>query len=124
MKARSIRQPEALAGWLHRTATRTALRLASSSSQEIGDDTPSAGLDAFAELARKESVAAVDEELVRLPRRYRDAVVLFHLEGLDRRQVAERLAISEATVSSMASRAVSTSATSTGALIVNTPQPG
>ncbi|MGC1272093.1 MAG: sigma-70 family RNA polymerase sigma factor, partial [Planctomycetaceae bacterium] len=104
VKAGTIRQPAALAGWLHRTATRTSLRIASSSSREIADEAASGGLDAFSELARRESIAAVDEELVRLPHRYRDAIVLFHLDGLDRRQVAERLGVSDVAVKSLLAR--------------------
>ncbi|HEX6983839.1 MAG TPA: sigma-70 family RNA polymerase sigma factor, partial [Planctomycetaceae bacterium] len=98
VKAGSIRRPAALAGWLHRTASRAAARVASVAPGEANVEAEAGGLDAFAELARREATAAVDEELVRLPGRYRDPIVLFHLEGLDRRQVADRLGVSEPTV--------------------------
>lgn len=104
VKVRSIRAPSALPGWLHRTATRMALRHASATAHDFTEEPPADGLEAFAELARKEAVAAIDEELLRLPRRYREAIVLFHLEGLDRKQVAARLGVSEITVKALLAR--------------------
>lgn len=104
LKADSIRTPEALPGWLHRTAHRAALRVASASPVDASHDVPTEGLDAFAEVARREAATAIDEELVRLPDRYRNAVVLFHLEGLDRRDVAARLGVSEPTVKGLLTR--------------------
>lgn len=103
-KAGSIRSPEALPGWLHRTACRAAIRVASTAPGSPPDEIPSAAGDAFAELARYEAAVAVDEELVRLPRRYRDSLVLFHLEELDRKTVADRLGLTETTVKALLAR--------------------
>jgi hypothetical protein len=49
--------------------------------------------------------AILDEELARLPERYRAAIVLCELEGLTRRQAAGRLGVSEGTLSSRLARA-------------------
>ncbi len=104
VKAHAIHSADALPGWLHRTACRAAIRVASASPVEATHDVPTDSLDAFAEVTRREAATAIDEELVRLPERYRNAVVLFHLEGLERRDVAERLGISEPTVKALLSR--------------------
>ena len=47
----------------------------------------------------------VDEELARLPDRYRSAVILCELEGLSRREAAGRLGVAEGTLSSRLARA-------------------
>ncbi len=104
VKAHAIRSAEALPAWLHRTACRAANRVASASPVEQSHDHPTDNLDAFAEVTRREAATAIDEELVRLPERYRNAVVLFHLEGLERRDVAERLGMSEPSVKALLSR--------------------
>jgi RNA polymerase sigma factor (sigma-70 family) len=104
VKAHAIRSAEALPGWLHRTACRAAIRVATASPVEAMHDVPTDGLDAFAEVTRREAATAIDEELVRLPERYRNAVVLFHLEGLERRDVATRLGMSEPAVKALLTR--------------------
>lgn len=103
-KADTIRNPQWLAAWLHRTACRAAMRVATHSPVEVPDDQEANGLDAFAEVARREATAAIDEELVRLPSRYRNPIVLFHMEGMDRRAVAERLGVSEQSVKALLTR--------------------
>lgn len=103
-KARTIRRPQVLPAWLHRTACRAAIRVATSLPVALSADQPDEGLDAFAEVARREAAAAIDEELVRLPTRYRDPIVLFHMEGFGRREVADRLGISEPAVKALLTR--------------------
>jgi RNA polymerase sigma factor (sigma-70 family) len=110
-KADSIARPEQLANWLFGVARRTALdaraRAARRKARErrvhaisrcqikpAGDDQPD--LD--------ELQAIFDEELARLPERYRGALVLCELDGLTRRAAA-RLGIPEGTLSSRLARA-------------------
>ena len=50
-------------------------------------------------------LAVLDEEVSRLPEKYRVLVVLCELEGLSRKAVAQRLGIAEGTISSRLSRA-------------------
>jgi len=111
-KASSIARPEQLANWLFGVARRAALdararalrgkarerRVHMNSQAEIkqaGDDQPDVD----------ELRAILDEELARLPERYRGALVLCELDGLTRRAAAARLGIPEGTLSSRLSRA-------------------
>ena len=104
IKSAAIHRPEALGSWLHRTATRIARRVATQQPRAPIEEQPDAGLDALAEITRREMIAAVDEELQSLPKRYREAIVLFHLEGLARQEVANQLGLSEQTVKARLSR--------------------
>ena len=56
-------------------------------------------------------LAVLDEEVSRLPEKYRIPVVLCELEGLSRKTVAQRLGIAEGTISSRLSRLVGCCAT-------------
>ena len=111
-KADSIARPERLANWLFGVARRAALdaracagclkarerRVQAISRSEIkpaSEDQPD--LD--------ELRAILDEELARLPERYRGALVLCELDGLTRRAAAERLGIPEGTLASRLARA-------------------
>ena len=105
LKARSIRDPAALPGWLHRTAHRAASRAARrdephgsldalpETAEPIAD-----AADAFAALARREALAAFDEEVLKLPAAEREALVLCHLHGLTRGEAAGRLSVTGAAV--------------------------
>lgn len=104
IKAGTIRRPEALSGWLHRTASRVARRLATQSPRPPVEEQEAAGLDALGEITRREMIAAVDEELEALPRRYREVLVMFHLEGCPRSEVANRLGVSEQTIKALLAR--------------------
>ena len=111
-KAGSIARREQLANWLFGVACRTALDAraratrrkareqrmhAMSGSQVRPADDEQPVLD--------ELRAILDEELARLPERYRGAVVLCELDGLSRRAAARRLGIPEGTLSSRLARA-------------------
>jgi RNA polymerase sigma factor (sigma-70 family) len=107
-KAGSIGKGEALAGWLARVAYRAALR-ARSAAQRC----PAAGL------AEPEPPAAgpagdrveqdvrpiLDEELQRLPEKYRTPVVLCYLEGVSYEEAARRLGWPAGTVATRLRRA-------------------
>src|SRR5206468_7002502 len=77
-------------------AARTASREAAVARQDVGvEDEPSCG--GLREL--------LDEEVGRLPEKYRVAVVLCYLEGLTNEQAADRLGCPRGTVLSRLSRA-------------------
>ncbi|MBN9519808.1 sigma-70 family RNA polymerase sigma factor [bacterium] len=90
-----------VAGWLYATARRVAARVRRSAARraarEAGADAPTAPgpLDV---LTGRELLAVLDEELTRLPARYREPLVLCYLDGLSRGEAAHRLAVPVATV--------------------------
>ncbi len=81
-KARHIRQRHALAGWLYKVAYRLSVRLrASAERRRQADD----------HLAWGELRLVLDEELARLPEKYRAPLLLCCLAGRTRDEAAEQL---------------------------------
>src|SRR5262245_50652924 len=102
-KANSIRPREKLPGWLYGVAFRTAMavrrQLARRNAKErqvIVMPQPSIVPD----FDRAEVHAILDEELSRLPDKYREAVILCELDGYSRKDAAAKLRIIEGTLSS------------------------
>lgn len=101
-RAGDLTKPEQLAGWLHGVATRTALearsraRTRSREQQVIAMPEPAAPVppDSSADLR-----AVLDEELGRLPEKFRVAVVLCDIEGLTREEAAAQLGVPVGTLS-------------------------
>ncbi len=99
-KGATVRGAGALGGWLHRVAHRVAVR-ANVDAARRRDRERLAGLaraEAPSSNHRDESIAAVHDELARLPDRFRLPVVLCHLEGKTHAQAAIELGWGEATV--------------------------
>lgn len=103
-KAATLRSPATLANWLYGVAHRTALEMRKSQlrrrSKEAmvmprGDQTPAPS---------SEWREVLDDELARLPARYRTAIVLCDLEGKGRRKAAAELGCAEGTVASRLAR--------------------
>jgi RNA polymerase sigma factor (sigma-70 family) len=101
-RARSIRQGASLASWLYKVAYRVAGRLRSRSArhpqlslegQPEPADPPQAGPD-------REVRAVLDEEVGRLPDKYRAAVVLCYLEGKTNAEAARELGCARGTIDS------------------------
>jgi polysaccharide export outer membrane protein len=94
-KAATLRQPTSLAAWLHGVAHRTALKARANAARRCAVERqtepmlPSEPPDD--ELSDPELHAALDEELSRLPEKYRAPLVLCYLEGLTNEQAARRL---------------------------------
>jgi RNA polymerase sigma factor (sigma-70 family) len=108
-KARSIGRPQALASWLYHTALRTALRAKLRRGRlraregGVADDLPTP--EAVEDLAWHELRPALDEEVGRLPRKYRDAVVSCYLQEKTYAEAAQALGLAAGTVSSRLARA-------------------
>jgi RNA polymerase sigma factor (sigma-70 family) len=105
-KAGRLEGIESLGGWLYRVALRVALKARRARRDE--------GLDGLAPAApgpetgpaeRAELRQAIDAEIARLPARYRAAVLLCHVEGLDGPSAARRLRIPLGTLQSRLHRA-------------------
>jgi RNA polymerase sigma factor (sigma-70 family) len=96
-RARAVGRAERLAGWLYgvayRVASQARAREAARLRREAG--APARPVpDAAAEAAARELSAAVDDELNRLPERYRAPLFLCYLEGRTRDEAARQLGVS------------------------------
>jgi RNA polymerase sigma factor (sigma-70 family) len=82
----------ALAGWLYTVAFRTALRARARAARRLRPPpTPTAGRDPLDEITGRELCALLDEELARLPEKFRLAVLLCCVEGKARDEAARQL---------------------------------
>jgi RNA polymerase sigma factor (sigma-70 family) len=93
-QARSIGRGGAVASWLYRVAYRTALRVRARRQKlaPAGSDIEELPASASAdERFRRDSLDALDEELQRLPEKYRTPLILSYLQGLTNQETASRL---------------------------------
>jgi RNA polymerase sigma factor (sigma-70 family) len=101
-KAASLRSRELVGNWLYGTAYRTALEARAvlarrrAREKQVGDMPEP---QAEPEPAWRELVPLLDQELNRLPDKYRVPVVLCELEGKSRKEVAGLLGVPEGTLS-------------------------
>jgi RNA polymerase sigma factor (sigma-70 family) len=105
-KGRSIRRRGSLSSWLFGVARRVALE-ASRSTRQFPPSrvTPVSSPDPGDELMRQESRGIIDEELGRLPEKYRAPVVLCYLEGMTYAEAGQHLGCSNGTISTRLTRA-------------------
>ena len=98
---------QAVAGWLHGVARQTAVRVRATAAKRGRRETQVMTMpEPTVEEARDADLLAVlDEELGRLPDRYRGVIILCDLEGLTRKEAALQLAIPEGSVASRLARA-------------------
>ena len=93
-KAGSLEQPHLLASWLHGVAYRTAQHARSRAARRCLHEREAAAMSAAApdlDPVHQEQLARLDEELGRLPDKYRAPLVLCYLEGLTHAEAARRL---------------------------------
>jgi RNA polymerase sigma factor (sigma-70 family) len=93
-KAASIRRRESLGSWLHGVAGRIARKLRADVRRRAARDVTEADApqpDGTAEVAWREGLAILDEELSRLPTVYRSALVLCYLQGKAQDEAAREL---------------------------------
>jgi RNA polymerase sigma factor (sigma-70 family) len=98
-KARSVRRGAALAGWLHRVARRVALRARGRAGRaaQLPEEGPAVPeVESAAVWADLRPV--LDEEVGRLPEKYRLPVLLCYLGGLSTEEAARRLGCPRGTV--------------------------
>jgi RNA polymerase sigma factor (sigma-70 family) len=95
-KAGAIARPDALAGWLHGVACRVALKARRSRRPREPADVDCADRrpDPLEVVSARDLLAAVEEEVSRLPEAYRLPIVLCWLEGLSQDEAARRLGAS------------------------------
>jgi RNA polymerase sigma factor (sigma-70 family) len=107
-KAASIGKREALGSWLYKVAYRVSLRArATTPAQPLADRTlpDTSAAEPGEELLRRELCAALDEEVRRLPEKYRAAFVLCQLEGQTTEAAARVLSCPPGTVGTRLARA-------------------
>jgi RNA polymerase sigma factor (sigma-70 family) len=93
-KASSVRWYDSIAQWLYGVAYHLAQKSKRAAARRSAHERR-AGVrcphDPLAELTGRELLAILDEEMQRLPDRYREPLVLCYLEGLTRDEAAQRL---------------------------------
>jgi RNA polymerase sigma factor (sigma-70 family) len=100
-KAGSLRRKESLACWLHGIASRVAASLKRDVARRKcreADAAPHSPGDPAVEVSWREVRAALDEEMGRLPEKYRAPLVLCYLECLTRDEAARHLGVSPGTL--------------------------
>jgi len=107
-KAGAVRKPELIGAWLHGVAQRVAMRLRKSTARRqarecVLADPPAA--ETVPEIDYSDLRLLLDEEVNRLPERFRVAFVLCHLQGFTNDEAARMLGCPTGTVQSRLSRA-------------------
>jgi RNA polymerase sigma factor (sigma-70 family) len=95
-KAGTVGRGGAVGAWLHQVAYRVALRArarAASRRRHERQAGAERAIDPLAEVTGRELLAALDEEMQRLPEKYRAPLVLCHLEGRTCDEAARHLGV-------------------------------
>src|SRR5438093_2604153 len=93
-RARSIARPELLGNWLYGVAYRTAVRAKQNAARRSAHErqaAPMLAAEPTEEVAWQELKVVLDEELSRLPEKYRSPLVLCYLEGRTNEEAARQL---------------------------------
>ena len=90
--ASTVRRPSGLPAWLHRTAYRAAVKLARRRRPvPLAAEQPATAIDPLDVLTARELLAAVDDEIRRLPAALQAAVIACGLEGRSQDEAAQLL---------------------------------
>jgi len=103
-KAASLVTRPVLGDWLHGVARRTALSARRTAARRRMQEQKMAQPEIPAAEARNDWLPLLDEELSRLPPKYRQPIVLCDLEGRTRKEAARQLGIPEGTVATRLAR--------------------
>jgi RNA polymerase sigma factor (sigma-70 family) len=102
----ALRNKASLASWLHGIAYRTALKAKQSAARRRKHEGESRArtqsrspVDVADELQWREVRTLLDEEIARLPEKYRTPFILCHLEDIPQVEAARRLGVAESTMS-------------------------
>jgi RNA polymerase sigma factor (sigma-70 family) len=106
-KAASLRGPELLGPWLYGVAYRTASKLRGQRARRMARESalPEKIAEERGESMWNELRPVLDEEIQRLPKKYRLPVLLCYLQGMSSEEAAQRLGCAKGTVFSRLSRA-------------------
>ncbi len=107
-KAGSLRQPAALTPWLYGVAYRTAIRARAMANQRHFHETQAMSIQAskpIRESTTNDLKDMLDEEVNRLPAKYRSPVILCYMSGKTNEEAARQLGCASGTIFSRLSRA-------------------
>jgi RNA polymerase sigma factor (sigma-70 family) len=107
-KAASIRKKRSLGSWLHGVARRIAIDLKRGYARRVARERAAETIvpkDPAAEVSWREVQTLLDDELQRLPDRYRTPLILCYLECLTRDEAAKRLGVSSSALHGRLERA-------------------
>jgi RNA polymerase sigma factor (sigma-70 family) len=106
-KAATIRDKGRVANWLYGVAHQTAVRLRAAAAKRAVRERQVVEMPepAVIEARGDDLLPLLDEELSRLPDKYREVIVLCDLEGKTRKEAAGQLRLPEGTVASRLTRA-------------------
>jgi RNA polymerase sigma factor (sigma-70 family) len=107
-KAGSLRERERVGGWLHGVAYRVARKARGSAARRREHQSPLTDLptsDTTREADWRDLHLVLDQEIERLPEKYREPFVLSYLEGKTNSEVAKQLGCPEGTVFGRLARA-------------------
>ena len=108
MKAPKLLNHKSIGGWLHEATTRTCLQLRRrvARSREVKMvEMPSKENEPWQTIAETRNLESLHREISRLPKRYREVLVLYHFEGKSRSQIASLLGCTTASVKAALARA-------------------
>lgn len=104
-KASGIRPRERVGNWLYGVAFRTALEAKTMNARRRAKEKQAGRPEAQPSAAVPELSPVIDQEINRLPEKYRLPIILCDLEGRSRKEVAAQLGWKEGTLSGRLSRA-------------------
>lgn len=107
-KAGAIARPERLANWLYGVAHRVALKARAQAARwrvQVGEVPEMPAHESVCDVEQREFKAMQDEEVSRLPQKYRAPVVMCYLEGKTNDEAAQELGWPRGTVATRLARA-------------------
>jgi RNA polymerase sigma factor (sigma-70 family) len=104
-KARTLADQSALGAWLHGVAYRAALKARAVTRKRRAKEAAAARPEGIEMAAPSDVLAVIEQELSRLPNRYREPLVLCGLCGRSRKEVASELGVPEGTLASRLAKA-------------------
>jgi RNA polymerase sigma factor (sigma-70 family) len=107
-KAASIRKQQSIGSWLHGVAYRISLKARALAVQRRLKDKPTReklAPDTLSEVIRRDVSSVLDEELNRLPQKYRTPIILCYFQGKTNEEAAQLLSLPAGTVKTRLARA-------------------
>jgi RNA polymerase sigma factor (sigma-70 family) len=103
-KAGALKSRAVLGDWLHGVARRTAMKAKTAAARRLAREHAMARPEAQGQTSRDDWLPLLDEELCRLPEKYRLPIILCELEGKTRQEAARQLGWPEGTVAGRLAR--------------------